>query len=408
MAPRICILPSAASSSSSQNPTFITLPHPRTSAPTRYLLHPTKGLHEFTKIPSTTSQPRSWLLHKPAPENTSADLADSTATSTPNDPAWLGNGHILQDGSLFVATPLDPLFLFLPLLLPASSTTAPTSFIPLDDLIDSFLEHNSPTAHWSVLLARGSKSRRQVEARIRAVSDTVDLGDEKACKVNTMKIADLLVKKCEAMSASLPASLEEEFVAKPLVRPVTELQSGKDIVEQKTDAALPTPADEKGQSEVAALMETSKGKAEKPSEPLPTPPMDQSAQLGALSTPPQITNLLRLRLTSQFLSSLYLPPHIAEQLYDQLEKMHPSNELDAYLAELKRLRAEAVTARSGDFSMKRGHEDMEAAEERAEKKRKEEEAKKKAKKNVSKGVRDLSKVNTRGMAKMTSFFKKKE
>ena len=75
------------------------------------------------------------------------------------------------------------------------------------------------------------------------------------------------------------------------------------------------------------------------------------------------------------------------------------------LQHIANLRAEALAARSlGDFSRKRGAEDVDAAEARAEKKRKEDEETKKKKAGQSRGVRDLQKVNTGGMKKMSDFF----
>ena len=77
------------------------------------------------------------------------------------------------------------------------------------------------------------------------------------------------------------------------------------------------------------------------------------------------------------------------------------------LQHIANLRAEALASRSlGDFSRKRGAEDEDAAEARAEKKRKEDEETKKKKAGQSRGVKDLQKVNTGGMKKMSDFFGK--
>ena len=80
--------------------------------------------------------------------------------------------------------------------------------------------------------------------------------------------------------------------------------------------------------------------------------------------------------------------------------------LEEYLAQLSKLRSDAVAARSqGDYSRKRAR-DEEEDEARADKKRKLEEEKKK-KASESHGVRQLKKVNTSGMKKLSSFFQKK-
>ncbi|RYC55362.1 hypothetical protein CHU98_g10847, partial [Xylaria longipes] len=60
----------------------------------------------------------------------------------------------------------------------------------------------------------------------------------------------------------------------------------------------------------------------------------------------------------------------------------------------------------GDYARKRVLDDEEVAD-RAEKKRKKEEDDKRKKTGESRGVRNLKKVNTAGMKKMSDFFKKK-
>jgi hypothetical protein len=344
MAPRICIIPAPDTNAPTEAPKILSLPHPRTTTSTRFLLHPTKGLYELTVIPSTPSQPRSWLL---------------TANEEPAKEGWIGNGQVLSDGALHVATPIDPLFLLLPHLFPPKQTR----FLPADDILESLAQC------WQPIIRPGSVARRHLEARIRAVSDAVDVGEEKAYRPSQSKVLSVLAKKCADMaSGGLPKSLEDEFVTKPLVRPVT------GVVVMPDDVSVETAA----------------------------PPPQQSA------APPEIVQLLRIRVAAQFLAATYLPEKIAALLTEHLAEVHDFAALDEHLLELKKLRAEAAAVRSGDFSLKRGMNDDEAADLRAEKKRKAEEEEKKKKKNVSKGVRELSKVNTRGMAKLTSFFKKKE
>ena len=74
---------------------------------------------------------------------------------------------------------------------------------------------------------------------------------------------------------------------------------------------------------------------------------------------------------------------------------------------MARLRQEAQAARSagGDYSSRKRGADGD--EERAEIKRRKEEEEKRKKAGLSRGVRDLQKVNTAGMKKMSDFFRKK-
>ncbi|KAF8245255.1 hypothetical protein K440DRAFT_634757 [Wilcoxina mikolae CBS 423.85] len=380
MPPRICIIPTS-SESDKQTTTILSLPHPRTNTPTRYLLHPTKGVHELTKIPPIASQPRSWLL------------TTKTESDEKNSDGWIGTGQVLQDGALYVSTPIDPLFLLIPHLLPVSKGDKKSRFLPIDDILESLdatcNDVDKPTTHFAQFIIPDTATRRYLEARIRSVSDAVDMGDEKAYRVSQEKVLKILAKKCDDMAAGgLPKSLEDEFVVKPLVKPI--IADSIDVVEEDEN---------KKTTESKVRGDDTEGSKEASTAEIGAPPKS--------SPSPEITQLLRLRVSSHFLATSYLPPHIAALLTTHLASIHDFGSLDAYLEELKKMRAGATAARSGDFSLKRSMNDDEAADARAEKKRKTEEERKKKQTKVSRGVKELSKVNTRGMAKMTSFFKKK-
>lgn len=106
--------------------------------------------------------------------------------------------------------------------------------------------------------------------------------------------------------------------------------------------------------------------------------------------------------------------YIAQDLGARLDELLASAEspldfkpLKDRLEHLAKLRAEALASRSlGDFSRKRNLEDEDAAESRAEKKRRKEAEEKKKKAEQSRGVRELKKVDTSGMKKMSDFFGK--
>lgn len=403
--PRVFLLPKATPSS--PNFTVISLPHPRTSAPTRFLLHPDTGLHEITKITPTATAPRSWLL--------AGAPSDTKDEKTPAD--WVGDGQTIQDASLYVSTPVDPLFVLLPRLLPAGAPKV--HFLPLDDVLDTFTatdddddddddaRDSAGKSHWGAALMPGSVARRQVEARIRVVSDTVDVDGKTAYRPSLEKVLALLVGKCEVMAeGGLPKSMEDMFVAKPLVRPISEEQP--EVGEEETekvgdDAAM----EETSRTKLVVVGKSNEEKKdEETADEESTPPKPRNLLPPASQATIQ---LLRLRVASQFLSASYLSAHLSTLLATALASAHDFTSLDTYLSELKRLRSEALSLRSGDFSIKRGLDDDggDGGVGKRRKKEEEEEAEKKRKKNVSKGVRDLGKANTRGMAKMTSFFKKK-
>lgn len=127
----------------------------------------------------------------------------------------------------------------------------------------------------------------------------------------------------------------------------------------------------------------------------------------ATSASHEIQNLQRLKIAFNFICSSYISPSLDSQLQTKLTADVDFKPLDEYLSQLATLRAEAAAARSqGDFSRKRAR-DEEEDEARAEKKRKHEEEKKK-KASESHGVRQLKKVNTSGMMKLSAFFQKKQ
>lgn len=405
--PRVFLLPKDTYSSSSSNFTVISLPHPRTSAPTRFLIHSGTGLHEITKIAPPATTPRSWLLTntlKPvsSDEGKKEDEEEKVKAATPEITNWLGNGQTIQDASLYVSTPIDPLFILLPRLLPVDAPKA--HFLPLDDILDTFTatdddaEDDADKSHWEAVLKFGSQSRRHAEARVKAVCDMVDVGEEMAYRPSQEKALALLVAKCEGMAkGGLPKSMEDAFVVKPLVRPISEV-----LVQQEKEEK--GGSDEGETATTTTLVETQSGEEKKDAdttdkESQPTPPLVH----------PTILNLLRLRVASQFLSASYLPAYLSAALTTTLSSTYDFAPLDTHLAELRRLRSEVASLRSDDFSLKRNYdEDGRDAGARKKQKMEEEETEKKRKKNVSRGVRDLGKVNTKGMAKMTSFFKKKQ
>ena len=125
----------------------------------------------------------------------------------------------------------------------------------------------------------------------------------------------------------------------------------------------------------------------------------------------ELHHLLRLRTALSYIIASYVPPAIAKCLNTLISSGKSQIEcgvLDEHLAKIAQLRAEALASRSlGDFSRKRSmYEDDDAAETRAEKKRKKEEDEKKKKAGVSRGIKDLKKVDTTGMKKMSDFFGK--
>ena len=401
--PKLWILPKKAK----PNAQIVTLPNPRHQRPSRYLVCPETGLYEFTKICAPRTNPRSWLI-------------ETRQTKTEVD----SNEHGLErqcqatkGAELYVATPFDPLFLVLPVLADANiakgSDEKKRLFLSSDDHFDKL---PTEASHLSELLRQPS-ARSLLEARMEEICDTVDAVDEIMFRLNEEKLFAVILDKARGISETgLPPSMEEKFVTKALEAPIlirrrdmatTDSQGNK----TDTDSEVSAIQTETSQSTVSSN-DTVESSVSQPSTAATSFTEDQPTTDGiarAIQPSIQIVQLQRVRVAFNFICASYIKPTIAGQLNKSLTLEGCSIDfkpLDEYLAQLGQLRSEAVAARSmGDYSRKHNR-DEEDDEARAEKKRKLEEEKIR-KASQSRGVRDLKKVNTAGMKKMSDFFKKK-
>ncbi|KAK4696246.1 ribonuclease H2 subunit B, partial [Lecanoromycetidae sp. Uapishka_2] len=311
----------------------------------------------------------------------------------------------MKDAQLLVATPIDYLFLLLPCLTksPSAKSSSKGLFLSLDDLLENLSEKSK---HLDQLLGH-PKLRQAMEERMEVVCDTVDAGDEKMYRLSDEKLLNELLLKAKAIVArGLPASMEERFIGKVLETPVMVVKREESSL---LDANLPqndTPTSESVNSESVDSQTsiTSVDSIASAATEITIP--DETAPSAA---PNELYHLLRLRTALSYTISSYVPPILATTLNSMLASENSPMDfksLDEYLARIAKLRAEALAARSlGDFSRKRSmFEEDDAAETRAEKKRKKEEEEKKKKAGETRGIRDLKKVDTKGMKKMSDFF----
>nr|XP_001397726.2 hypothetical protein ANI_1_590144 [Aspergillus niger CBS 513.88] len=365
------ILPSTAGADAR----FLTLPNPRTASPTRYFFDPKLGVYEFTVLSSPPTTPRSTLLVR---------NPDPTSSSTSQPPA-----HISKKAELLLATPIDILFFLIPIL--TANTKQNNLFQPLDDIIDSLDEELLPPHLRHVLY--DETFRGTLHARAAAISDSVEAGDEKMFRFNETKLLQELVAKADRMvSVGLPPSLEERFVRQALATP---------LMAVKRDDVVATGENKENEGEDGKEEgEKTTADNEDAKEHLPE----------GLKAPDGVANLLRISTALAFIKECYLSREMSARIDELLaapESPKDFKPMQDHLDLVAKLRAEALATRSlGDFSRKRSVEDQEAAESRAEKKRRMEEEEKKKKANESRGVRDLKKVNTTGMKKMSDFFGK--
>lgn len=354
---------------------------------------------------------------------------------TSKDDAELG-AYITKGADLYVATLIDPMFLLLPAFADQSANTkdGKRMFVSSDDHLDS-IRDKSP--HLSEILRWGNV-RTLLESRMAAICDTVDAGNESMFRFSEDKLLTEVLGKAQKMSEQpLPKSMEEKFVAKALEAPVVGIKR-----ENTTTLSISQQTETQAQSETPAL--TSTASTSTASTPKPESVESQSSTSStettttlvsevsttatsvveesittttateltpSLGASPEIIKLQRLRTAFNFICSCYIAPSQATHLQTKLKEQKPSAvdfaPLDTYLEGISKLRQELAAARSvGDYSRKRVLDEEEVAD-RAEKKRRKEEDEKRKKAGESRGVKNLKKVNTVGMKKMSDFFMKK-
>jgi hypothetical protein len=378
--PKLFVLPK----DSSKDARIVTLDNPANDTPSRYYFCPEKGFYEFTRIAAPKKDCRSWLITGEKSED------EETREDGKEDGLRIGSGYITKSADLFLATPIDTLFLILPALAPKTAKDTKQHFLAFDDYVEML---SSSSQHWRALLSQHPTLKSMIEKRMRVICDTVDAGSETMYRISTSKLLDVLVKKAERMvKKGLPTSLEEKFIKSALAAPVMSIKR-----EESTMSAISTEGE--SQTSATTSLESIETTITTP-DSLPSKPTLHMAE--------EIPHLLRLRTSLAYLSSSYLPPTLRSTITDLLKSRFST--LDAHLSSIAKLKSEAMALRSISDNMSRKRaieEDDDKMAEREEKKRKKEEEDKK-KKAEGRGIRQLKKVDTSGMKKMSSFFMKVE
>ena len=417
--PQIFILPKSLS----KNARIITLAHPRTQAPTRYYHCPETGIYEIKRTVAPVSAYRSLLI---TPDLNSDPTVREKDDENVRESPFKG-GYVCKTFSFFAITPIDPLFLILPVVSPRPGVQASKSekilFMSADDLLEKFFEHSRHLQY----VTEHESTRRMLEMRLAAVCDSVEAGDETMYRLNQLKLLKELLSKARRMTdGGLPPSMEDQLIKKALDVPMVSLLGEEEPCKLKkeestADSISQEPSIiESNDSQSMATNESATGSQSTVSTTsttftVPTPPGCQnSGTASTLEPTEEITNLLRLRTALSFVFSSYVPKHLVTSLESLLESSASEfvdfKPLTAHLEALSELRAKlmARTARQGPGGRKRhAYEDDEDACERAEKRQKKEDEEKKKKVGESRALRDLKKVDTKGMKKMSDFFKKK-
>ncbi|KAM0348964.1 hypothetical protein ACHAPU_003898 [Fusarium lateritium] len=383
---KVFILPSKATSEAR----IVTLPNPRHGRPARYLVCPETGIYEFTKVATPKTTPRSWLIEDTS-DSTSAENSNKTGVSMGQD--------------LYLATLIDPLFLVLPALAETQSkgSEGKRLFLSSDDHFEKLPEDFS---HLSEIL-RCDKTRKLIESRMAVICDIVEAGDENMFRINENKLANVILEKAKRMcEGGLAPTMEEKFVKKALEAPI--LVQTRQKTETTTVSKLESQSTTAESNDSQSTVATAETEVSQPSTAVTSFTEETVTDniVSAIEASTEILELQRLRIAFSFICSSYVAATLTAQLETLLktETIVDFTPLDEYLTKLVKLRAEATAAHSIDYSRKRGLDEDE--DEAFVKKRKLEEEKKK-KSLESRGVRDLKKVNIKGMKKMSDFFKKK-
>jgi hypothetical protein len=394
--PHIFVLPKDASPAAR----IITLPDPASSSPNRYFVCPEKGFFEFTKIAAPKKACRSWLL---ATERQAKKEIDGGANEEVPEEQQ-DESYMLEKPDMFVATPVDPLFIILPLLTGGETG----SYLTFSDFI--YTTEREGLVQLQQLLRQSNFAglEKKIEGRMEAVCDCLDMGDgeDKMYQLSMQKLAAALAAKANRMAKGrLPASMEERFVKQALETPVLSIKREDSSISIAAENATSGGAEDKDKTSQTPTTNSDATTSTPATSVAVTPVEDKSIATD------EITGLLRVRTALDFLIVSYTPTSLRTAIQDILKA--PTSPVDfapldkhlEHVAGLKR-QAQALRSLSDNISRKRSAEDDEEALDKAEAKRKKKEEEEIKKKNTSRGVQQLAKANTTGMKKLSSFFTK--
>ncbi|KAF2725080.1 hypothetical protein K431DRAFT_207294, partial [Polychaeton citri CBS 116435] len=419
--PNVFVLPKTISTDAR----IFDLPNPASSESSRFLFCPQGGFYEFTKITVPARECRSWLVAPSDPglhqdnDQAPADIAHAATASE--------DGYVLQQPHMFVATPFDPIFIILPCLLPRDidATTADTD---LQKRIDDSSHYQSLSDHLDNLfeivpsLKQATHTRGALESHLQPalnrICNAVEAGDENMYRLSIRRLYAELIRKAEQVTKrGLPVSLEERFVKQRLAAP--ELNERR---EESSVSIMEDGQDKKGNDEQS--QDSGYGSQTRESTEAAN---NEITSNNSLEPSGGIQQLLRLRTALDFIARSYLSTplqlHI-QQFFakrpdvDSAMSQKDRETISSYLIDFSPLethfgqldarkrQAQALRCLSDNISRKRGAADDEEAMEKAETKRKKKDEDEARKKNVSRGVKQLEKVNRSGMKTLSNFFTK--
>lgn len=281
--PKLFVLPK----NTSKDARIVTLDNPATNTPSRYYFCPSKGFYEFTRIAAPKKACRSWLVT--SQEDNATQVEEKTKEG-------LGSGYVTMNADLFLATPIDLLFLILPALAPQSAKEGKQHFLELDDYTDML---STSSRHWKTLFAQYPSLKGMLAKKMRVLCDTVDAGDETMYRISHEKLLAVLISKAERMVKSgLPPSMEEKFVKSALDVPVMSIRREDSTLSAVSASETPTPTTTSQASTTTSAPDSQTTDITTPEDTPSTP---------TLQTPSNIPHLLRLKTALTYLTASYLP-----------------------------------------------------------------------------------------------------
>lgn len=397
--PHIFVLPKDASPAAR----IISLPDPASLSPTRYFVCPEKGFFEFTKIAAPKKACRSWLL---APERQADnDVKGDANEELPRERQ--DESYVVEKPDMFVATPVDPLFIILPML----SEGETGSYLTFSDFLYTTEREGLDQLQQLLRQSIFAGLEKRIEGRMETVCDCMDMGDseDKMYQLSSQKLAAALaIKANRTAKGRLPASMEERFVKKALETPVLSVKREESNISIAAEDATPGA---ESQIDTAATSQASTSTINDTTASTPTTSVAVTPIEDKPSAAEDVTGLLRVRTALDFLIISYIPASLRTATKDIFKSrtspidFAPLDKHLEYVAGLKK-QAQALRSLSDNISRKRSAEDDEDALDKAEAKRKKKEEEEIKKKNTSRGVQQLKKADTSGMKKLSSFFSK--
>ena len=387
--PKLLILPRDVS----PDARIVSLAHPSNGQHCRYLYCQRTGFYELTAAGSGTKgvDLQSCLLIQDG-----SDKHSQVSGKDSVEPQCLGesSGYVLEHAQFLIATPLDARLLLMPLFESKSSSGKgrPNMARTADDLLDDL----SSTSEHMALLLRYPSVRRLFERQLEGVCDSVNAMGDKAYKPNAEKLLELLLQKAKSLvEHAWPKSLEnhvQKLVEPPAV--IVAMKESETVNGENSGNAQGIGDQNDRQHDPSKEI---RKKIDKVSEWNPSK---------------EVLEQMRLKTAIDFIFSLYVPSSLKSTFNEDIvsKKMVDLEQANEHLRKVQSLKEEAIALRKLSQSATRKRcaeeEDDEAQEAREEKRRKKEEEEKKMKQET-RAMKELKKVNTSGMQKLSSFFSKK-